>query len=269
MLKKKNFAKSTIATVGGINDTALTFDLSAGDGSIFPAVGAGNLFRLVIWSALYSSPEEDANREIIECYRSAGDTIVIADVAYRGMESTSAQSWDYGANVALVITAGVLEELETAGGLSDVVDDTTPQLGGDLDINSNGIGDGGVPSAGYVVDLPNNSSKKCRAYAWITYSDGRIKTGQEELNYGLDELLKLLPKRYKMYRDLTLRGRKSAEIGLIAQEVHKIVPEAVIKPENEKTGLWALNESKLIPVLINAIKDLNDKVDDLEDQLGL
>ena len=53
MLKKKNFAKSTIATVGGINDTALTFDLSAGDGSIFPAVGAGNLFRLVIWSALY------------------------------------------------------------------------------------------------------------------------------------------------------------------------------------------------------------------------
>lgn len=267
MLEKKNFAKSTIATVGGINDTDLTFNISAGDGSIFPDTGATKLFRLVIWSAVYVSPEEDANREIIECYRSAGDTFVISDIAYRGMEGTSVKAWDYGANVAMTITAGVLEELENSGGLNNIVEDLTPQLGGDLDINNNGIGDGGAPSAGYVVELPNSSSKKCKAYAWITYSDGRIKTNQEELNYGLDELLKLLPKRYNMYVDLTLNGKKSPEIGLIAQEVQKVIPEAVIKPDNEKNDLWALNEIKLIPVLINAIKDLNEKIDDLEGRL--
>ena len=52
-------------------------------------------------------------------------------------------------------------------------------------------------------------------------------------------------------------------MGFIAQEVKKIIPE-VVKKEGES---FQLNYQGIIPVLVEAIKELNEKVIRLEKEL--
>ena len=52
---------------------------------------------------------------------------------------------------------------------------------------------------------------------------------------------------------------KANKIGLIAQEVQKIIPEVVIgDEEKEKLGM---NYAEMIPELINAVQELKIKID--------
>jgi len=108
LLKKTNFAKGELGN--GISDVDTTFELASGQGSLFPATGSGNPFRGVFWSASFSTPEQDTDREIVECYRSSGDDFTVVT---RGAESTVAKAWDADDNFALVLTAGVLAEYES------------------------------------------------------------------------------------------------------------------------------------------------------------
>jgi hypothetical protein len=52
------------------------------------------------------------------------------------------------------------------------------------------------------------------------------------------------------------------KIGLIAQEVKKIVPEVVTGDENKE--MLGMNYSELVPVLINAIKEQQAQIEDLK-----
>ena len=116
--------------------------------------------------------------------------------------------------------------------------------------------------ANYIFQCPNDSSKKAKAYAWDTYSDSRIKTNQRELEYGLNEILALTPKRYT--HNISIGSSNGWEtIGLIAQEVFEIIPEAVNKPNNENE-LWSMTYEKLIPILVNSIKELKIQIDELK-----
>lgn len=115
----------------------------------------------------------------------------------------------------------------------------------------------------YDLELPNSADGDARARNWYTYSDSRVKQNQTRLNYGLKEILRLEPKRYDHHQssfeseEVVLDDNFNATIGLIAQEVHSIVPESVTVPEDESSDLWSMNYEKLIPILINAIQDLN------------
>ena len=53
------------------------------------------------------------------------------------------------------------------------------------------------------------------------------------------------------------------DIGVIAQDVEKVLPEAVsTKPDGTK----GVHYNKLIPLLIEAVKDLSQQVDDIKDK---
>jgi hypothetical protein len=129
----------------------------------------------------------------------------------------------------------------------------------------------------YALHLPNSSANdkgKGLAYAWTTYSDARIKSHQVALDYGLNEVLQLTPKYYFQHHSSIVderlvvdaeNGRK--DIGLIAQEVYDIIPEVVNKPEDEKVELWSMNYEKLVPVLINAIQEQQQTIEQLEQSL--
>ena len=84
-------------------------------------------------------------------------------------------------------------------------------------------------------------------------SDRETKINIRSLNYNLDTVLKLKPKKFEMKDDGT------TSIGLIAQEVERVVPEVVVKHGDFK----GINYPVLVAVLINAIKELNDKVEEL------
>jgi hypothetical protein len=54
---------------------------------------------------------------------------------------------------------------------------------------------------------------------------------------------------------------KGHDTGILAQEIEEILPEIV---ELRKTGIKAVNYMKLIPLLVESIKELKTELDDLK-----
>lgn len=105
LLENKNFAFSTLAAGVAIDASSLT--VTSGHGTLFPSTGE---FMCAIWGSAYASPGLDADRELVKMTLTTGDTFAID----RASEGTSASAWSSGDNVALVLTAGKLTELEEA-----------------------------------------------------------------------------------------------------------------------------------------------------------
>ena len=59
-------------------------------------------------------------------------------------------------------------------------------------------------------------------------------------------------------------GKEGSDVGVIAQEIQKILPEAVTEREN---GYLAVRYDRIVPLLIEAIKELSNKVERLETEL--
>ncbi|MDD5132028.1 MAG: tail fiber domain-containing protein [bacterium] len=125
----------------------------------------------------------------------------------------------------------------------------------------------------YVLELPNSATQKAKAQAWDTYSDSRVKTGQEVSTYGITAVMKLQPKKYlhcssKFVNNKLVLGEGKETIGLIAQEVYQIIPEAVSKPVDENNALWAMDYNKLIPVLVKALQEQQTQIEELKKQVA-
>ena len=59
-------------------------------------------------------------------------------------------------------------------------------------------------------------------------------------------------------------NRKKNEIGMIAQDVEKVLPEVVATRED---GFKAVRYEKMVPLLIEAIKDQQEQIKDLQSRL--
>jgi hypothetical protein len=97
--------------------------------------------------------------------------------------------------------------------------------------------------------------------AWSPPSDRRLKTDIVPLAGALDLVMQLQPVRYR-WRPVEERevGRTldlpvaEPQIGLIAQDVAKVLP-SVVTPPASPDGVYGLKESSLVPVLVQAIKE--------------
>jgi hypothetical protein len=87
--------------------------------------------------------------------------------------------------------------------------------------------------------------------AIVHASDMRLKNNIEELSYGLDEIMQLDPKEYHWN---TKPNQKDKSIGLIAQDVQKIIKEIVHADTDEEKTL-SISYTELIPVLIKALQE--------------
>jgi hypothetical protein len=134
----------------------------------------------------------------------------------------------------------------------------------------------GVLSPTYRLQLANNADAaigKGIAQEWATYSDSRIKADFESLPYGLEELMQLRPKKYTQYNSqfednrLVISEDHNTNIGLVAQDVVDIIPEAVNKPWNEEEELWSISYEKLIPVLINGIQEQQQIIEEQDSRM--
>ena len=56
------------------------------------------------------------------------------------------------------------------------------------------------------------------------------------------------------------------DIGFIAQDLFKIIPEVVTVPEDETSDLWSMTYEKLTPVLVRAIQELKAENDRLKQE---
>jgi len=111
----------------------------------------------------------------------------------------------------------------------------------------------------------NGSADKPGGGSWGTYSDGRLKSLDGNFNEGLSEVLKIRPVRYRYKPDNAMGIRDGEEhIGVVAQEVQKIIPEAVT--ENSK-GYLLVNNDPVIWAMLNAIKEQQREIRALKSEL--
>ena len=176
--------------------------------------------------------------------------------------------------------------------LQDVVDDTTPQLGGDLDGQGNNIytlqGNIGSDAGDYLtfttdtrMDVFVNGNNEFRfesdgdfhadgdviAYSTTT-SDVRLKSDVEPITDALSKVNQL--SGYTFTRNHN--GQKSA--GILAHELEKVLPEAVREKElplqqDDGEKYKVVEYDAIHGLLIEAVKELSDKVERLEARLQI
>jgi hypothetical protein len=124
------------------------------------------------------------------------------------------------------------------GSLSNIVEDTTPQLGGNLD--------------GQTYDITTTGD--ITAANFNSTSDESLKENVKTITHALDKVDSL--------RGVDFNWIENGQLatGVIAQEVEEILPQVV----TESDGIKHVQYGNLVGVLIEAIKELKADIEDLK-----
>jgi len=95
----------------------------------------------------------------------------------------------------------------------------------------------------------------------VAYSDARVKENIEPITDALEKTLSLKG----VYYNRTDKEDKSRKIGVIAQEIIEVLPEVVTEDDQ---GMLGVSYGNITAVLIEAIKELSKKVEELENKLN-
>jgi|GEM_PF-790570 len=161
----------------------------------------------------------------------------------------------YGKGIGNINTTNGLQGSITIGAPStininydpDIIDVTSPgsiQLKRDTTITGNGQVTGLLRVQGDII-------------AFYT-SDERAKTNIKQIENSLYKLDSINGVEFDWKKDGT------HDIGVIAQEVQKVLPEAT---SLRSDGYLGVNYDKIVPLLINSIKELKKEVEDLKNEI--
>jgi hypothetical protein len=106
--------------------------------------------------------------------------------------------------------------------------------------------------------------------SWTNSSDERLKTVTGEIQNGLSKVCSLRAAEFTWKSDLS----NKPQVGLIAQDVVQVLPEAVeVPPEGEtnKDGspaMMGVQYTSVIPLLVSAIKELSAQVTALQAEVN-
>ena len=116
-----------------------------------------------------------------------------------------------------------------------------------------------------IMTVSNNGVLTCTSL--VETSDMRVKENIQDTNSknSLDQILKVNVKTYNFIKD----SQKKNYTGLIAQELHEIIPDAVvINKKDEYDDFHSIHYTQLIPHLINCIKELNNEITELKKNIN-
>ena len=102
------------------------------------------------------------------------------------------------------------------------------------------------------------------ARSFITYSDATLKTDIKPLDSALDKVMSMRGVSYEFINQNKADGATSREIGFLAQEMNKTVPEVVYGAGDGNLGI---DYAKLTSVLVEAIKDQQSQIQILRNDL--
>jgi hypothetical protein len=132
---------------------------------------------------------------------------------------------------------------------------------GSLDVAGSTCLRGGVGIIG-TTEITGNLNVSGDVTAFYS-SDKRLKTDLSRIGDSSSIINSLTGYRFNW--DSNKTNREGSDVGIIAQDTQKVLP--VIVKERED-GYLAVDYIKLIPVLIEEVKSLNNRIVTLEDQLN-
>ena len=129
---------------------------------------------------------------------------------------------------------------------------------------ANGTG-GGLPSGMTYSSNILDVTGQIRATGDVTAfhsSDRRLKTNLVKIDSALNKVTQISGYHFE-WKDMDAAPHQGKDVGVIAQEIETILPEIVT---NRDTGYKAVNYQKLTALLIEAVKELKQEIDDLKKQ---
>jgi hypothetical protein len=94
-------------------------------------------------------------------------------------------------------------------------------------------------------------------------SDERLKLNMEPITNALQKVMQIGGYEYD-WDETKQRDKKGHDVGVSAQEVQKVLPEVV---KERDTGYLAVRYEKMIPLLIEAIKEQQNEIEELKRRL--
>jgi hypothetical protein len=129
--------------------------------------------------------------------------------------------------------------------------------GNDVQFDSFGVGTAASGTTGEI-----RATNNVTAY----YSDDRLKTKLGNIENALDKVMSLNGFHYEANEVAQALGYdKKPEVGVSAQEVQKVLPEVVVPAPIDDKYL-TVHYEKIVPLLIEAIKELKAEVDTLKNK---
>ena len=131
---------------------------------------------------------------------------------------------------------------------------------GNGDINTQTNTAGANPSNAFVVKYDGSATL---AGDLTVNSDARLKSNIVSLGSTLAKLMQIDGKSYTMKSN-----EKENKIGLLAQEILEVFPE-LVKAGGDKNETLSVNYQGLIPVLINAIKEQQNQIKTISNEISI
>ena len=145
------------------------------------------------------------------------------------------------------------------GSFTGSFEGTAALIQGDVKLSGGSLGVGVTANA---TDGRIDASNDIVAYS---SSDKRWKTNINTIESPLEKLQKLSGVEFDWIEDWEVHGNVGNDVGVIAQEVELVLPQAV---QTRDSGMKAVRYEKLIPLLIETIKEQQKQIDELKNKIG-
>ena len=226
---------------GGSTIDAVTFDMSDAGTAIFNhdvRVGDNNFF-----------------------IGGAGDDITMSSDGTHGKITTGNGNFTVDCHNTIILDADDGEiQFKDAGTEVGIINMASSNFAFESKVSDKDIifkgNDGGSDVTALTLDMSDAGAATFNNNV-TAFSDERLKDNIETLEDGLDKVEQLRGVTY------TRDGREN--IGVIAQEIEKILPEIVLTA-NDEMGTKSVDYSRITAVLIEAIKELSERVKELENK---
>ncbi len=127
---------------------------------------------------------------------------------------------------------------------------------GDLKVSLGSIAVGNISNS--ATDGRIDASNDVVAFST---SDIRLKDNIKTIDKALDKVNSIQGIEFDWIEKEEVHGNKGHDIGVIAQEIEKILPDVVTTRDS---GYKAVKYEKIVPLLIEAIKELTNEVNELK-----
>ena len=232
------------ATVGAltINSVAVTAD--AGEINLLDGSGAGNVVnsKAVIYSA---AGQVNATSAVIN---TTSNTVrglqVTGAIAATGKVSAGGANFAATGNGNQALNLVAVSQAKAAIITGSILVNGTSEFIGAMSIDGD-------------LELPSDHTVKAQGF--VTYSDRDLKNNIQPMGDALDKVMKLEAVSYDM------KSNGKSEIGFIAQDVAKVVPEVCAL---DKMGVGrGIDYSRVSTLLVGAIKSQQEQIADLKETI--